>query len=505
MGRRSAPFAYIVGASGIGGALVLLEWIRVAPSSPLEFLYIVLLGVALLPVCLLLLSTGVYLVNPAAPFVRSKLEEWPSVAILYVSYNDAIPEAISETLNNLDYPNAQLWLLSDSTSVDANAMEEALPTSVRAFRRADRRGGKAGAINDWLGLHGSGFRYVVPMDADAILARGSLRSLVEIAEHDANRRYAGFQTLMEVHPAVAPTPFSRLLGRGVKWGSRIVPIANQCLFSQAMYWGSNALLRTDAVVASGGWVEDSICEDFALTARLDAAGHPIALVDLYNYEGFPPDALSLRERTVRWCKANLSVAPSVLRQETSFAVRLNVLIPILFYMMAPTLLSLLVINIIAPPDVPLHRMSTVLGAVLLTFVFLHRVIVVAPDKGSLRSFASTLIAETVVILSMSLRITWAFVESLLGPPTWTPSRKTTRRLTAIAALRASLPEVTFGVALIALLAVYRSSLISAGLASVWIVSFVSTPLVLWWSSRTSGDRRASGLTPRDTSERRTSS
>ncbi len=485
MEHKRGPAAYIAGTVGISGALLSLEWIRITPSSPLEYLYIALLGIALVPVSILLVSTAVYLGRGPASFPSSQITDWPSVAVLYVSYNDMLPQAIAETLRNLDYPNAQVWLLSDSTRTELVAGEQALPGSVRIFRRRDRRGGKAGAINDWLRAEGEGFRFVVPMDADAILAKGTLRTLVETAAHPQNRRYAGFQTLMEIHPAVATTPFARILGRGVKWGTRIVPLANQRLFGQGMYWGSNALLRTDVVRSCGGWVEDNICEDFALTARLDAAGHPIALVDLYNYEGFPPDALSLRERTIRWCKANLSVAPSLFRMDTSFAIRLNVVIPILFYAMAPTLLALLLINMVAPPDVPLHRTSTILGAVLLTFVFLHRLVVVPRKRVALKDFAATLVAETLVVLSMALRISWAFVENLFHSPTWTPSRKQARRMTPLSALRASIPEVSFGALLIALIVIYRSPANSTILASVWIASFLSTPVILWWSSRTS--------------------
>jgi len=321
------------------------------------------------------------------------------------------------------------------------------------------------------------------MDADAILAPGSLRTMVETAEHPDNLRFAGFQTLMEVHPAVAPSPFARILGRSVKWGCRIVPLANQRLFGQGMYWGSNALLRADVVSAVGGWVEVTICEDFALTARLDAAGHPIALLDLYNYEGFPPDALSLRERTVRWCKANLSVAPSIFRSKTGFAVRLNVVIPILFYLMAPTLIALLLINIVAPSDVPLHRTSTVLGALLLAFVFLHRLVVVPRSRESLAQFVATLGVETLVILGFGLRIAWSFVESLLRAPSWVPSRKETRHLSAFESVAHSIPELVFGALVLALLVVYHAPLQTVALSSVWVVSFLSTPAVLWLTSR----------------------
>jgi len=502
--RRRQKIGYIASVLATASTIFFLEWSRVEPSSALEFAYVLLLGFALLPLSILLVSTFAYVVIRPTAFPRAEVSKWPKVAVLYVAYNDALPEPIRMTLQNHDYPSAEVWLLSDSSSREAIAIEETLADRVSIFRRPTRRGGKAGTINDWLKAHGSEVRYIVPMDADAILAPGSLRTMVKTAEHPDNARYAGFQTLMEVHPAVAPSPFARVLGRSVKWGCRIVPLANQRLFGQAMYWGSNALLRVDVVLAAGGWVEDNICEDFALTARLDVAGHPIALLDVYNFEGFPPDALSLRERTVRWCKANLSVAPTIFRARTSFAVRLNVLIPLLFYLMAPTLTALLLISVLAPQGVPLHRASTALGAVLLAFVFLHRLVVVPRNRESFAGFGATLALETIVILGFSLRVAWSFVEYWFRAPSWVPSRKEARHLSGLESVRRSIPEFVFGALLLAGIVAYRLPLPSAALSSVWIVSFLSAPAVLWLTSR-SPKAVLGGRTLRAVSDRRISS
>ncbi len=483
---RTSGIGYLAAVGGITGSLVALEWIRLGPATPTQFAYLGLLAIALVPIAILLVSTGVYLVGPPRPLPRARLTGWPRVALLYTAYNDAMPEAIDLTLRNLDYAGAEVWLLSDSTRPEAVALESTLPPSIRIFHRPTRRGGKPGAINDWLRVHGARFIYVVTMDADSILGLGSLRALVEIAEHPANRRYGGIQSLIEVHPAVAPTPFARILGRGVKWGSRIVPLAHQRLFGESMYWGHNALLRIDALRDVRGLVEDNICEDFAFTARLGAAGRPIALADVYTYEGFPPDALSLRERTVRWVRGNVSVAPSILRQPTGFPVRLGIATPLLFYLMAPTLLALLLLSFVAPPEVPSYRVGSLLGVSLLAFVFTYRLAVVPRTAASWRAFVVTAAAETVVILGMGLRVTWALLRSIGSRPTWTPSRKRAVHLSPAAAVRASLPELSFGGLLVGLVAATQPPAIYAALAAVWIISFLSTPLVLWLSGRPGG-------------------
>lgn len=492
---RTVTNAYVVLVAAVSGAIVALEWARVRPESIMEYAYLALVAVTTVPLAILLVSAAVYAFARPRSLPRATPPAWPRVAVLYTGFNDTLVFAIAETLRNLEYPSAEVWLLTDSNRPEAIANEAALPSSVRVFRRAGRRGGKAGAINDWLRGEGDRFEYVVPMDADAILRSGSLRALVEIAEHPANRGYAGFQSLMEVHPALAPSAFARILGRSVKWGTRIVALSNQWLFGQGMYWGSNALLRTASILSVGGWVEDNICEDFALTARLDAAGWPIALVDVYNYEGFPPDALSLRERTVRWCRANLSVAPSVFRVRTGFAVRLSVVTPILFYAMAPALLALLVLCLVAPPAASFYRTSGLTGVVLLAFVFFHRLIAVRNKLASLRGFAATLALETLVILGMSLRITWAIVVAPFRKALWVPSRKNVASLGWRQVIRASWPEVVFGGVLLALVADFQPPVMSVLPASVWILSFLATPWVLWVSSRPEGAGRPPELRP----------
>lgn len=478
---KGLGYSFSVGA--ISALLLFLEWTRIDPDSLTDFAYLALVGFAVVPLAILLISTIAYLALPSRDLPRLRPEEWPRIAVLYTSFNDIQPEATALTKRNLDYPNAEVWVLSDSTNEDAIALEEALTPSVSVFRRENRRGGKAGAINDWLRQHGSEFAYVVPMDSDTFLHAGSLRTLVEIAKHPANARYGGFQSLMEVHRSSVATPFSWTLGRGVKWACRIVPVANQRLFGQAMYWGSNALLRSSVVVAAGGWVEDNICEDFALTARLDEAGYPIALVEVYNAEGFPPDALALRERSVRWAKANLSVAPSVLRKGTSLAVKLGLFLPLLFYFVAPTLLSLLLLTILAPPSEPSFRLGSVVGLGLLVFIFTYRLVAVPRDMDSLRSYATTLLVETIVVLGMSLRIAWAFVSFPLRRPSWIPSRKRSVGISWATATRESAPELAFGVLLLALLVALRPPVTYTLLASVWVASFLLSPIVLWASPR----------------------
>jgi len=483
LSRRIRPLVYGVLIGFVVALMVAVESWRVQPSRPAEFLYLGLLGLAFVPLAILLVATGAYVVLRPRPLPKAHLAKWPRVAILYVVFNDMLPQAIQLTLRHLGDVPADLWLLTDSDRQESVEAEGRLPATVRPFQRSSRRGGKAGAINDWLRAHGDEYDYVVPMDADAILAPGTLRELLEIAEHPENARFAGFQTLMEVHPLVASTPFARIMGRGVRWGCRILPVAHQRAFQRGMYWGSNALLRTRVVRAVGGWIEDTICEDFALTARLDACGWPVALVDLYNYEGFPPDALSLRERTVRWCRANLSVCRGVFRQRTSFALRLSVLTPVLFYLMAPTLVALLVLNIVAPPAAAPYRLNTTLGVFLLAFVFSYRLIAVPRGPAILRRFAVTSLVETLTILGFALRITGALLEAPFRPPVWRPSRKVTQRLSWEAALRASLPEVSFGLLLVVLVFVFQPPVTTVVLAAVWIASFLGAPVVIWASAR----------------------
>ncbi len=69
----------------IVGGLPALEWGRIGPDTPIEFAYLTLLGAALVPIAILLVSTSVYLYLRPCPLPQTTLVEPPRVSILYTT------------------------------------------------------------------------------------------------------------------------------------------------------------------------------------------------------------------------------------------------------------------------------------------------------------------------------------------------------------------------------------------------------------------------------------
>jgi cellulose synthase/poly-beta-1,6-N-acetylglucosamine synthase-like glycosyltransferase len=115
----------------------------------------------------------------------------PRVALLYTTYNDLIPEAVSQ-LQRQSYPACDLFILDDSTEPDYRAQVERC--GARVVRRETRQGNKAGNLNNWLRQYGHLYDYVVVADNDSLLPADFVARMVAYGEHPGNHQVAMFQS-----------------------------------------------------------------------------------------------------------------------------------------------------------------------------------------------------------------------------------------------------------------------------------------------------------------------
>lgn len=456
---------------------VLAEWYLAGATTAVEYGFFALSSVAFVPFALLLTNFGYHFLYEGETLPRRSLDEGstPRVAVCYTTYNDVIPLCLEQTAAAVEYP-VDRWILTDSDDPAAIESEKTFG-AWRRYTRETGRGGKCGIINDWLADHGDEYDYFLTLDADTMLAEGNVTRLVEHAEHPDNAGIGIFQSLKEVHPDLASTPFARIVGRGVKWSTRISPMVMKSVYRQNTYWGSGGLIRTDAVRDAGGYDERLICEDFVLTVKLDRAGWRTLVVDDRSYEGFPLDLHALRVRTVRWVRANRQMLPLLTERGVSAGTRLNVLTPVLFYAVTPVLLSLVVLAALFPRFGDGSLAALAFAAGVFAFIFLHRS-VAAP--GQFRAFLETAVLETLVVLGLSLRVSGAL---LFGRFEWVPSRKVTRSFDWPASLRQTLPEVAFGLLLVAVAALRDPTGGLVAVVGLWAVSFLAAPVILRYTSR----------------------
>ncbi|HEX8852136.1 MAG TPA: glycosyltransferase family 2 protein, partial [Pyrinomonadaceae bacterium] len=230
-----------------------------------------------------------------------RLSEFPPVAILFLVCDDLVPHALAR-LSALEDTRAERFILDDSNDT---AMRRAVDeTGLRVVRRTHRRGAKAGSLNNWLRRHGARYKYFLVLDSDSIIPAGFVDAMVRYAEHPANSRVAIFNSL----PVCWNTHlrFPRLLATHTplrNW-SRI-RLANRA--DSVLSTGHNNLHRTQAVIEVGGFDEEFVAEDIALTLKLWQAGYRSRLVSLRAFEAEPEHIFSYVRRLRRWAKQNVQI------------------------------------------------------------------------------------------------------------------------------------------------------------------------------------------------------
>jgi hypothetical protein len=229
------------------------------------------------------------------------LDEYPPVAILYLVCDDIVPQALVQ-LRRQSYSRADIFILDDSNESPTQHLLDSMGFLV--VRRKGRRGYKAGSLNNWLRDYGSYYKYFLVLDSDSIVPEKFVESLVKYAEHPANAQIAIFNSLPKCWNT--HLRFPRLL-------STLMPIQNWIRMRLANHslsilsTGHNNLHRTEAIIEVGGFDEEFIAEDIAVTLKLVRAGYTSKLVNLIAFEAEPEHIFSYVRRLLRWAKQTVQI------------------------------------------------------------------------------------------------------------------------------------------------------------------------------------------------------
>jgi cellulose synthase/poly-beta-1,6-N-acetylglucosamine synthase-like glycosyltransferase len=228
----------------------------------------------------------------------------PRVALLYLSCNDAMPEALSR-LNNQTYENQKIFVLDDSTDAAYKALVDSYDYAI--VRRGHRRKAKAGNLNHWLSLYGDQFEYFVVLDNGGILEDEFIEDMLKYAEHPDNAQVAIFQSVTEAWNT--NRPFSRLLDATSPLNAYLnLQVLNRS--DSMLCWGHNILCRTTPIQKIGGFDEDSVTEDFATNLRLIECGYQSKAVNVYSYDATSETVQFHAVRMARWASGTLETAIS---------------------------------------------------------------------------------------------------------------------------------------------------------------------------------------------------
>ncbi len=225
----------------------------------------------------------------------------PSVALLYTTCNDFRVESMLSCVEQ-DYKNYIVYILDDSSDDEykkqVDEFASLYPSRVKVVRRPDRKGYKAGNINNGLSQIATDEPFFAIADADEVLPVDFLtRTVKRILASDE----CGFVQANHKSNPHAPSALAVALGPGIdahwKWYH---PLRNRYGF--VMLLGHGALLRRKAWEDIGGFPE-IVSEDLAFALRIREHGWRGHFAeDIVCYEDFPETVRAFRIRHMKWTR-----------------------------------------------------------------------------------------------------------------------------------------------------------------------------------------------------------
>lgn len=235
----------------------------------------------------------------AAPHSR---EHEPIVAFHVCVYNEP-PQLVVDCLKSLlalDYPPEKrlLFVLDDSTDAAACVVvsEFCAQNEIRYLHRDERRGFKAGALNEALAVTPAEVEVIAILDADYQVKPDYLRGTVGYFVDPA---LAFLQTPQEYRNRDESFLTEQCYLQDAFFYRSIMCTRNE--ENAIIFCGTMGMLRREALVAVGGWGEDHVCEDAEISVRLLEKKYRSLYVDEPFGHGLLPSTFAAyKAQQYRW-------------------------------------------------------------------------------------------------------------------------------------------------------------------------------------------------------------
>lgn len=229
-------------------------------------------------------------------------QEWPDVDIFIATYNEPI-DLLYKTLNacaHLNYPDktkVHVYLCDDGHRETAAALAHQF--GFEHISRNDNAHAKAGNLNNALKQTRSAL--IVTLDADMIPRSNFLIRTVPFFMNDPKMGFVQtpqsfynpdtfqYNLFMENEMPNEQDLFFRLVQVG------------RSKYNATIYAGSNTVLSRVALEEIGGFVTDTITEDFATGMKMQAAGYHSVYLNETLANGLTPNSMiDLFNQRIRW-------------------------------------------------------------------------------------------------------------------------------------------------------------------------------------------------------------
>jgi len=230
-------------------------------------------------------------------------DKLPLVSVIAPAFNEGpCIEASIRSLLTLDYPRYEVVVVDDGSTDDTLERARKLEGehgNARVVVLWKPNGGKASALN--FGIARAAGEFVMTMDSDSVLHRGTLRAAMRHFADETVAAVAG--RVVVINPK---TLWSRLQFLEYVKGLNFVRRAQGFLRAVSIVPGPIGVFRRSAIAQVGYYAHDTFAEDCDLTLKLLTAGWQICYEPLAEARTEAPEQLlPLIKQRYRWTRGIL--------------------------------------------------------------------------------------------------------------------------------------------------------------------------------------------------------
>ncbi|EKD29217.1 MAG: polysaccharide synthase [uncultured bacterium] len=244
-----------------------------------------------------------YFITNKNPIFKKSLvdENQPYVAVFYTTKNDFNSNACKSCLNQ-DYKNYKLFICDDSDNLNVkNQIKQFVSSNkntIEYSERIDRKGFKAGNINNALRNLDKKYEYILVTDSDSELPKDFISRLMPYFKSDNS---IAFVQAMQKNGTLSNTEFSKNMDPliSIHYNHYVI---NKNVYGHSMWFGHGAILRRDVIDEIGG-IPEIVTEDLAFSSEIRRFGYQgVIATDVWSFEATPEDILRFRIRNRKWVR-----------------------------------------------------------------------------------------------------------------------------------------------------------------------------------------------------------